>query len=147
MPKIEQIINNNPEKEITRKGFLRKHPIFILIVLVVFLSATSIYFYLKSRNNPDAVSQVEVEALIKKIGRLMILPEGDETPTVATVSDPELLKGQEFFSDAKKGDKVIIYSKAKKAILYDPLLDKIITIAPLSSASTKAPINTEGARN
>lgn len=61
----------------------------------------------------------------------MFLPIG-EIPTVATVSEPEKLKNQEFFKDAKKGDKVLIYTNARKAILYDPLADKIITIAPVS---------------
>jgi hypothetical protein len=45
--------------------------------------------------------------------------------------NPENLKGQSFFADAKVGDKVLIYKNAKKAILYDPIADKIITIAPL----------------
>ncbi len=62
----------------------------------------------------------------------MILPNG-ETPTIATVSDPEALKDQVFFVDAQKGDKVLIYSNAKKAILYRPGDDKIITIAPLNT--------------
>ena len=32
----------------------------------------------------------------------------------------------------QKGDKVLIYSNAKKAYLYDPVSDKIINIAPLN---------------
>ena len=62
---------------------------------------------------------------------MIVLPE-DEIPTVATVSDPEKLKEQPFFSDAKKGDKVLIYANAKKAILYDPMANKIVTVAPIN---------------
>lgn len=73
----------------------------------------------------------EAKILAKRVGELMFLPQ-DELPTIATVSDPDALKNQSFFIDAKKGDKVLIYSNAKKAILYDPVANKIITIAPVN---------------
>ncbi len=118
------------ESKKPQKRFKRYIPI-ILIVLVIALALTSVYFYKKSTTNPNQASQAEVKSLVEKVGRLVVLPT-DETPTVATVSDPEALKDQAFFAEAKKGDKVLIYSNAKKAILYDPVQDKIITIAPLN---------------
>lgn len=138
MPDIEQTIQTPITKKPKMKGFFRKYFSLIMIVLVILLAATSFYFYKKSNSNPDAASQAEVKALVSKVGDLMVLPEG-EVPTVATVSDPEALKDQEFFTDAKKGDKVLIYSNARKAILYSPDLDKIITIAPLNTDAAKAP--------
>jgi hypothetical protein len=72
-----------------------------------------------------------VEDIIKRVGRLVVLPQ-DEKPTVATVSDLDKLQGQPFFSQAKIGDKVLIYANARKAILYDPLADKVINVAPLN---------------
>ncbi len=114
-----------------RNIFLKKYIAPILVVLVIILALTSAYFYKKSKINPNEVSQAEVKSLVEKVGRLAIIPT-DETPTVATVSDPEALKGQSFFVDAKKGDKVLIYSNAKKAVLYDPVADKIVNIAPLN---------------
>jgi hypothetical protein len=106
----------------------------ILLILVVVLAGTSIYFYRQFsviKQDPNAISKAEVRTLTEKVGRLIVLPQ-DEDPTVATVSDPEALKDQTFFADAKKGDKVLIYTNAKKAILYDPTLNKIITVAPLT---------------
>ncbi len=120
------------------KTFLRKYIVLILILLVILLAGVSAYLYKKATSNPNAASQAEVKSLVSKVGRLMVLPEG-ETPTIATVSDPEALKDQAFFAEAKKGDKVLIYSNAKKAILYDPEMDKIITIAPLNTDTTKTP--------
>lgn len=73
----------------------------------------------------------EIDAIISEVGKLMILPK-DEDPTIATVSDPKILESQPFFSKAKKGDKVLIYTKAQKAILYDPVANKIINIAPIN---------------
>jgi hypothetical protein len=68
----------------------------------------------------------------------MVLP-ADETPTIATVSDPEKLKDQPFFANAKKGDKVLIFSNSAKAILYSPTEDKIVEVAPINS-SAGAPV-------
>jgi hypothetical protein len=76
-------------------------------------------------------AQEETKALINKIGQLLVLPEGEE-PVIATVTDPEQLKDQVFFTKAKRGDKVLIYTNAKKAILYDPVANKILEVAPLN---------------
>ncbi len=73
----------------------------------------------------------EANSVIKRVGQLMVLP-GDEEPTVATVTDLNALKGQPFFTGAKIGDKVLIYTNAKKAILYDPVANKIVNVAPIN---------------
>ncbi len=83
------------------------------------------------QQDPQKVAQEEVQGLVERVGRLIILPEGEE-PTIATVSDPQKLQGQSFFANAKVGDKVLIYTNAKKAILYDPVEDRIIEVAPVN---------------
>lgn len=108
--------------------------IFLLLtVLVIALTATSIYFYQRSRRISvgSVGSDSDTKVLIAEVGKLMFLPE-NETPTVATVSDPSKLKDQSFFVDAKEGDKVLIYTNAKKAILYDPSAKKIVNVAPIN---------------
>lgn len=131
---IEQEYSATLSERPKKKSFLKK---YFMVILVILLAATSMYFYKKSVSDPNAISQAEVKSLVQKVGRLVVLPE-DETPTIATVSDPDALKDQAFFAEAKKGDKVLIYSNAKKAILYDPALDKVITIAPLNIDAPKA---------
>lgn len=76
----------------------------------------------------------------------MELPKGEQ-PTIATVSDITKLQGQSFFRNAKNGYKVLIYTKAKKAILYDPIEDKIVEVTSLtlsqqasSSANAQQPV-------
>lgn len=137
MEEIEQVTNNSTNSKKT-KSFFRRYFSLIMVVLVVLLALTSIYFYRKATNDPDAASQAEVKSLVAKVGKVMVLPEG-ETPTIATVSDPEALRDQAFFVDAKKGDKVLIYSNAKKAILFDPSANKIVNIAPLNTDTAKTP--------
>jgi hypothetical protein len=81
--------------------------------------------------NPQKASQDEVKTLVARVGQLIVLPT-DEEPTVATVADPEKLKDQTFFAQAKKGYRVLIYTKARKAILYDPVANRIIEVAPVN---------------
>ena len=115
--------------------FFRRFYIILLFVVVICLV---LFFVFKdkilSKNTEDVLLNKEVKTLTQRVGEHIFLPEG-EVPTIATVSDPEALRGQTFFIDAKKGDKVLIFPNAKKAILYDPIADKIITIAPLNTGS------------
>jgi hypothetical protein len=76
----------------------------------------------------------QVNDTLGKVARLVIVPSG-ETPTVATVSNADKLKAQTFFANAKDGDKVIVYAKAKQAILYRPSTNQIVTMAPVSGAA------------
>ena len=114
----------------------------ILGLVTVVLIGTNIFFYQKIktlRANPQsevqAQNQAEVEKLVSTVGKLIALPTG-EAPTIATVTDPEKLKGQPFFVNAKMGDKVLIYAAARKAILYSPTENKIIEVAPLIIGNT-----------
>lgn len=77
-------------------------------------------------------AQLEISTLIERVGKLIVLPQGEE-PTVATVSDPDKLKDQVFFANAKVGDKVLIYTKARKAYLYDPEGDILLEVAPITA--------------
>ena len=74
----------------------------------------------------DNTSQV-----VSRVGNMMLLP--DETPTIATVTDLSKLQGQKFFAHAEKGDIVLMYAKAQKAILYSPSQNKIIEVAPITN--------------
>lgn len=74
----------------------------------------------------------EVKDVIAAVGKHIVLPKGEE-PTVATVTDPEKLKDQAFFANAKEGYKVLIYTQARKAYLYDPTRDKLIEVAPITT--------------
>jgi len=112
-----------------------------LIVFILFLLAlgTTIYFYNQNKkaqnllNNPGLATETETNDLIEKIGALMVLPEG-EKPTLVSVTDKDKVKDQPFFSKAENGDKVLVYTAAKKAILYRPSSDKIIEVGPVDIA-------------
>ncbi len=86
----------------------------------------------QQQNDPTVKIKAETNDLLSKVGKLIVLPQ-DEQPTIATVTDLEKLKSQPFFEKAQLGDKVIIYTKAKKAILYRPEENKIVELAPLTT--------------
>lgn len=120
-----------------RAGYLQKTLPFSLVLISLVSIGTGIYFYSQAVALKSGVAQKsspeELRQLVNKVSQIILLPT-DEVPTVATVNDLALLKGQAFFANAKKGDRVLIYSKAKKAILYDPDSNKIIEVAPVSLA-------------
>jgi hypothetical protein len=84
--------------------------------------------------NPQKATEDQTKELLDKVGKLIVLP--DETPTIATVSDLEALKDQPFFATAEVGDKVLIYTQAKKAILFSERLNKIKEVAPVNLGDT-----------
>jgi hypothetical protein len=75
--------------------------------------------------------QAEVDRLVSEVGKLIVVPS-DEKPTVATITDMDKLKDQPFFSNAKNGDQVLIYTNARKAILYRPIEKRIIEVGAVN---------------
>lgn len=106
---------------------------FILFLIFAGAIAGGYYYYQsyqKLLKNPDIITQQEVDWLKDKIGKFMQLP--DETPTTATVLDKDKLQDQPFFKNAENGDKILIYTAAKKAILYRPSTNKVIEVMPIA---------------
>ena len=133
----------------------RKSPsrftVFVLLALVAALAGVSYYFYNQLnevKQNPNIFAEQEDNKIIEAVGKLIVLPEGEKA-TVAKVLDPSGLKDQLFFLQAQKGDQVLIYYQAKKAILYRPSINKIIEVGPVilgdQQGSTPPPPPTEEA--
>lgn len=105
-----------------------------LAVLVVGLLGTAGFFakqYYDLRANPAQATQAEREQLVNKVSKLYALPK-DEQPIVGEVRDIEKLKDQPFFQNAKNGDKILIYQKAKLAIVYREGENKLINVGPIA---------------
>lgn len=85
--------------------------------------------YLSTSEAQQEVAQKEVEELINKVKRLIVLPEGQ--PVLATITDVENLSQQQpFFSAAKNGDKLLIYPT--KAVIYNPDDDILVNVGPVT---------------
>lgn len=113
----------------------------LLHILGIFLLCASLaaagYFYVQYQNlNKKVVKSAdtkkkESEQLVKSLQDVILLPK--EEPVVATVTDKSKLAGQKFFAHAENGDKVLVFQKAKKAILYRPSEKKIIEVSNVTT--------------
>ena len=126
----------------------RKTIFFAVIVIAVIGIVISGFFFIQYQkaqniiNKSGLAGQLEAQDLVKKVAKFISLPEG-ELPTIATVSDYKKLKDQPFFEKSQNGDKVLIYTKAKKAYLYRPSTDKLIDVTIVnvdSSAAQQSPV-------
>jgi len=126
-------------------NFITKNIIVVLVVMVLGSAGSAYYFfnqYETLKANPQAITDKENTTLVAKLGMLMVLP-ANEQPTIATVADPSKLKDQPFFANAKKGDRVFIYTNSKKAILYDEVANKIVEVAPINIGATAGTTTTK----
>ena len=111
--------------------------IFILTISLLAISGSigTLYYFFRFSAAQKQLKQISVETeedvknLVARVGRLMQLPS-QELPTVMTVTDSDRLKNLNFFTNALVGHKLLIYEKAHKAILFDPLQNVIIEVAP-----------------
>lgn len=108
-------------------------------LLIVVLAAGCVFMYFQYRTAQGKIDgaktgqSAQAKDVIKSISKIAIVPT-NETPTVATVTDVEKVKDQAFFTDAKNGDKVLVYAKQKKAILYRPGTNQIVNINTVTTA-------------
>lgn len=130
--------------------------IFIVIALLVVIAlGVAGYFakqYYDLRSYPSMAANQEATQLTTAVNKLYELPK-DEKPVIGSVQDKEKLKDQPFFKNAQNGDKILIYQKAKMAIIYRQQDNKLINVGPItidtspqqnSGTSSTAPTNNAG---
>ncbi|GEM_PF-270005 len=109
--------------------------VFIAAFPILFFLSLSYKRYYDSKNLSPMLNN-DVDRLIAEISEIMQIPE-DEKPQIGTVVNVKELKEKKFFAEAKEGDKVLIFTKAKKVILYRPSIKKIINAGMLDLENTK----------
>lgn len=113
-------------------------------MIICALAGSTYYFYTQFQRtqrllqNPDAATQEDRHILTAQVAKLILLPS-DEVPQIATVLDASLLKNQPFFVNAKNGDRILIYPKAMKALLFRPSEQRIIEIQAFSEKGVDLP--------
>lgn len=110
-----------------------KKKIFFGILGVLIFMIIGLVSYTYTRSDSYKVRQIEKESqeIIKKVGKLIVLP--NEKPAIFNVQDPELLvKQQSFFKGSQKGDKLLVFPKSGKAVIYSPSKNIIINTGPVS---------------
>ncbi len=118
-----------PVVEPKRRGKGRKFfsLIFLLTLAGLIYSQYQLYL-LKNPTYQQQLAQEQVQAIIDKVSKLMILPS--EAPQVLVLQDVEKVKAQQpFFKDAENGDQVLVYPTI--AIIYSPSKNKIVNVGPV----------------
>ncbi len=105
---------------------------FVLIILTICsLALSTLLFFKINKADSAETSEEEIRDITKEIGHFMVLPK-DEVPTLITVTDLNEVKDQPFFKNALVGDKVLVYVKQGRAILWRPSVKKIIEFLPVN---------------
>lgn len=135
---------------------IRRLTIGLVLLLIIIIGAGIFgalqYKDLKQTNdklsNPQEAAKFDNDRVKSQVSSLITVPS-DEEPVIATVSDAEKLKKESptFFANAQNGDRLLLYQKAKKGILYRPSEKKIVEVSTLTvgqggQAQTSAPQGT-----
>lgn len=126
--KFFMLIRNNPFKT------------FVIVAMIVGLGWFANEYMntknqIKQLTDPKTSGQTEIQIITGVVSRVIDLPK-DEEPTLATVNDVSKLQGQSFFKNAQNGDKVLIYSKSGRALLYRPVQNRVIEFTSISLGSS-----------
>ncbi len=110
--------------------------------LVLILIAVSIFLFFQYQEakhtlqTPSAAANTrQVNDVVAKVRKLAVVPT-NETPTVATVKNAEKIKQLPYFANAHDGDKVLVFSKQKQAVIYRPSTNQVVAIFPTSDATS-----------
>lgn len=135
LPKQDVQVKPSVTSTKTPKPKKTKKPVLIVLLVILVLASVAAagYFYSQYQDikkNPQQVTIDETKSIVQKVGKLIKLP-AKEQPTLATVLDKEKLKDQAFFNDAENGDKILIYTEAKKAVIYREKDNMVVNVGPI----------------
>jgi len=129
-PKEDDFENNTRPRIKSKKKFWISG--FIIIFLLAIGGGLYYQHYQNSPTGKEAKVKAETAALIKEVSKYMILP-ADDQPAIFDITDPAQLSAQQaFFADAIQGDKLLVYSKTAKAIIYSPSRKLIVNVGPVT---------------
>lgn len=114
-----------------------------LLVFILIIASSVIFIFLKVNDSLNVDIQIEknekaiikkeeyinnITKLVKRISKLILLPQG-ENPIVYYIINPNrLIKEQEFFLGSQRGDVLVLYPKYSKAIIYSPDRNLIVNV-------------------
>jgi len=107
--------------------------------VLLLATGTAGYFaksYYDLRAHPGNAAEGDTERLMSAVGKLYQLPS-DETPIIGKVRDKEKLKDQPFFQKSENNDDILIFQKAKIAIIYRAPENKLINVGPIAIDAAK----------
>lgn len=101
----------------------------LIVCAILVLLGVGLYFFYSPVSNWQysyaPATTAEVDTIAKRVSELVAVPS-DEAPTVITVANPQELQRWPLFRDSQRGDKVLVYKKNGRIIIYNPTKDKIV---------------------
>ena len=118
-------MNDTIDRTVRRKRS-KSLPIIMVTLLIVLASACGYLFvqYRQALSKQPKSDKERIAQITTLIGDTVILPS--ERPTIATVADKRKLAEPQLATLAKNGDELLVYSKARRVILYRPSSKKIV---------------------
>lgn len=106
-----------------------RNVVFVGIIILVIIA---VGYAVRPKLNTHKDNLNSVTTIQRLVRRHFVLPI-DETPALATVTDKAKLTTK-FLQKAENGDKILIYQKAGRVIIYRPSIDRIIDVGPVQIA-------------
>ena len=103
------------------------------VLLIIVLTIACFFLLLMYKNALRQTDQSNIKELTQRIGQVIDLPL--EEPTIATILDIKKLSNQVLADKAQNNDQLIIYTAAKKMILYRPSIKKVVEILAIQNDS------------
>lgn len=137
-------------------SFISKREYLFLGIFVFFFVAVppAYYFYTQYQKMYDdyqktklilskssnVLGQTTNQEIIDKVSKLIELPL--EIPSIEKITDKSIFKDQPFFNNSQVGDTILVYSGAKKLIIYREGVNKIIDVGAIvrSESSSSAAV-------
>lgn len=108
--------------------------IFVAIVALVAVISVLKSFLIKKDQNE--IARIQNERAINATSKLMILPP--EEPVIATVREADVLrKEQPFYANVVNGDQLLLFPKARQAVIYSPSRNIIVNAGSLTIANNQ----------
>ncbi|MDB5182048.1 MAG: hypothetical protein JWP13_811 [Candidatus Saccharibacteria bacterium] len=101
--------------------------VLVAVSILVLLGVSGVVIFHRSSPNQDEATR----QLVAEVSKRVVVPS-DETPTVTTVVD-ETQISQDFLRGTKKGDKVLLYFQAGRAVVYRPTSDQVVNMGPIET--------------
>lgn len=108
----------------------------LLIVVLLICVGVLLWKYSDVKKESQPSRQSTTQDVIAKVDKIYLLPK-DDKPTVAQIKDKSKLSGNDqFYKHAQDGDYVLVYGKAKLALLYRESDNRLISVMPISLDQT-----------
>ncbi len=117
--------------------------VLLSVVVVVLAAGCALLFaqYRKTLARQQALPAVQADKLAASLGKFINLP--GEQPQLVTVLDKTKLGDPNLITEARNGDQLLVYARAKQVLLYRPSSGKLIDMfhvqPPAPAAATIVP--------